>query len=130
MTAQIMNQVHSIRASSPAQHRIDDVIRQAEQLLVHLDQAQRATQQRLDETGQVDPMKSITGRSAIETAIARTQSLLDDMHDLSTQPREEMLHPAIHTNSEACSELLQGYRSAIHRDTEHEGIVARIAASP
>ncbi len=111
MAMQTMKIAARTTTTASKDRRVTDVIRQAEDLLSQLAIAQQEAELRQSESGRPDPMKSITGRSSIETAIARTESLLGTMHELE-QTRETNNRPAvIHVNSAACDEMLRPKRN-------------------
>jgi len=45
---------------------------------------------RLEETGKRDPMTVITGRSAVDAAIARTRSMINEMDKLLSQMNQDL----------------------------------------
>lgn len=55
---------------------------EAEQLLERLETSSAKSKQRLAENGQRDPMRSVTGRSALESAIASARSMIERMDTL------------------------------------------------
>jgi hypothetical protein len=61
----------------------NDVLRQLIQEREHF-------RRRLEETGKRDPMTVITGRSAVDAAIARTRSMIAEMDKLLVQMNREL----------------------------------------
>ena len=104
MTMMPMQRVSQARTDQ----RVTEVMRQATHLLSQLNAARQSTELRLSETGRVDPIKSVTGRSSLENAIDRTESLIDEMRTLASEPlaAHERI-PAIETSAEACRAMLR-----------------------
>ena len=66
---------------------------QADALLAKLIKDRAMCEQRLAEKGQADPIKVVTGRSAIDKAIAETRAVIDNvdkMHSNSSEPAPEI----------------------------------------
>lgn len=63
---------------------------QAQTLLRHLMEGREQSNQRLAELGQRDAIKCVTGRSAIEQAIATTRNMIDEMDALLSQLNAEL----------------------------------------
>jgi len=63
---------------------------QADALLQHLIEGREQSNRRLAELGQRDAMKCVTGRSAIEQAIATTRCMIDDMDVLLEQMNADL----------------------------------------
>lgn len=99
MASQTLDNTTTIDCAQP---RVNEVIEQARELLSQLNVARRATEQRLSEAGRVDPIKSITGQSSIEAAIARTESLISTMNELSDSGPRRADSPIVYTNGHAC----------------------------
>ncbi len=57
----------------------------AHRVLAGLEQGRELTEQRAAETGRRDPMKFVTGRSALETAISATREMIRRMDSLLAQ---------------------------------------------
>jgi hypothetical protein len=55
---------------------------QAHLLLCHLEASRRMSQRRCIDSGQRDPIATVTGRSAVEAAIATTRQMIACMDDL------------------------------------------------
>lgn len=65
--------------------------READVLLERLRESREVTEARLEETGRRDPMRTVTGRSAIEDAIQRTRSMIQHMDELMDQMETELV---------------------------------------
>ena len=69
--------------------------RQADALLQHLIEGKNHCDRRLAELGQRDAMKFVTGRSAIEDAIATTRNMIRDMDALLEQMDADLAEPDV-----------------------------------
>ncbi len=63
---------------------------QAANVLQRLIEEREQFKRRLEETGKRDPMTIITGRSAVDAAIARTRSMIVEMDKLLLQMNRDL----------------------------------------
>ena len=63
---------------------------QAGDLLQRLIDARRLSEERSAENGRRDPMKSVTGRSALDKAIAAVRIMIDDMDELLSRSDQSL----------------------------------------
>lgn len=75
----------------------DTVRDQADALLARLIKDRAMCEQRLAEKGQSDPIKVVTGRSAIDKAIAETRAVIRNVNELQSQTHEPIPEITIHT---------------------------------
>ncbi len=66
---------------------LEERLSSAEAVLRSLEAAQARSDRELTRLNRSDPMKEVTGRSAIERAIAATRSLIDSLRRTSSQLR-------------------------------------------
>ena len=69
---------------------------QADALLVKLIKDRAMCEKRLAEKGQTDPIKIVTGQSAIDKAIAETRAVIRNVDELQSQSQEPVPHITIH----------------------------------
>ncbi len=69
---------------------------QADALLAKLIKDKAMCEQRLAEKGQADPIKVVTGRSAIDKAIAETRAVIRNVDKLQNQSPEPSPQITIH----------------------------------
>lgn len=67
-----------------------DARRRAEDLLSGLLNAKSQTEQYLTDAGREDPVKKLTGRSAIDNAIASTRRMIETLDRAMEQVRQEL----------------------------------------
>ncbi|MBL8964284.1 MAG: hypothetical protein KF787_00295 [Phycisphaeraceae bacterium] len=67
-----------------------DARRRAEELLKGLLSAKSQTEQYLSDAGREDPVKKLTGRSAIDNAIASTRRMIETLDRAMEQVRQEL----------------------------------------
>lgn len=79
----VMNSSEILRDSVQAR-------RQAEELLRGLLEAKSQTETYLTEIGREDPVKKLTGKSAIDNAIASTRRMIDTLDRAVDQVRQEL----------------------------------------
>lgn len=101
-----------IDPQSATDPRVAEVIQQARNLLSQLNAARQSSEVRQCETGRIDPMKSVTGRSSLDIAIDRTESLIDEMQMLTSINPGVRDHVSIETDSSAFSIVLRRERSS------------------
>ncbi len=75
----------------------DTVRDQADALLARLIKDRAMCEQRLAEKGQSDPIKVVTGQSAIDKAIAETRAVIRNVDKLQSQTHKPIPEITIHT---------------------------------
>lgn len=83
---------------------------QAEELLTRLYESRQRSEQRALEMGQRDPIKSITGHSALDSAISATRGMIDKMDELLSELDGEFA--AYEPQRAACAAKVVGAGSA------------------
>lgn len=84
---------------------LSQVREQAENLLRALQDAKVESERRLSELKQPDALKAVTGRSAMDNAIASTQRMIDTIARASTDLRKELTPADLEVLEEAERQL-------------------------
>lgn len=117
--------VNGIATTPPA-----DVEMQARELLEQLCAARQLTEQRLAEAGRFDPIKKVTGRSSLDIAIERTERLLEEMRELTTNgvSSGDRSHCMVEIDQDACHTALNG--NVVRQDAWRRNQAPALALAP